>query len=218
MIQIYINQDDVAKVKTMMAGILDGATKVMVRALNLTLTGVKTDASTEIRNIITAKKSTVDATFKTSKATATKLSATFQSTGRPLPLIAYSVNQTQKGVSVQVRKDKPRKVLAGAFIATIKSGHKGVYWRVYRSTRKKSGKIDTAIGRSGYVFNSKTGRYFPIWALPKAYRLPIKERFGPGITDYLGDKGPIMAKVLAEAVDRLHTNIEHELNFELSKL
>jgi hypothetical protein len=49
-------------------------------------------------------------------------------------------------------------------------------------------------------------------------RLPVKELFGPRIPDYLGDKGPIMQRVLVKADERLHKNIEHELNYEMSKL
>jgi hypothetical protein len=198
MIQIKINQDDIAKVKSMMAGIVGGADKVMVRALNLTLTGVKTDASTEVRNVITASKKAVDATFKTSKATAASLSAKFESTGSPLPLIEYSANQTQKGVSVRVRKDRERKVLAGAFIRTMKSGHKGVFWREYHAAKGPVKKI-------------------PYGKLPKKYRLPIKQLFGPSVPAILGND-PVMDPVLAKAGDRLHKNMEHELNFELSKL
>jgi hypothetical protein len=103
-------------------------------------------------------------------------------------------------------------------MAKMKSGHTGVFLREWHGESGKLSKIDTAINRSGYVFNSKTGRFFPVWALPKMYRFPIKQKYGPRIPDYLGDKGPIMDRVLAKADERMHKNINHELDYELSKL
>jgi hypothetical protein len=48
--------------------------------------------------------------------------------GEPVPLVAYPARQTAKGVSVEVNRGK-RTLIKGAFIATMKSGHKGVFRR-----------------------------------------------------------------------------------------
>ena len=200
MIVIKMNPDDMAKVQSMLAEIKNAGSKVISRAINKTLTGVKTDASTEIRSVITAKKSAVDGTFQITKATVTDLRGVFASSGRPLPLMDYSARQTKKGVSVQVKKTGTRTVIAGTFISTMKSGHKGVFWRQWHGG-KRSPKKKIAYAR-----------------LPKMYRMPIEERFGPRIPDYLGDKGPVMGRLLAKTDERLHKNMASELNFELSKL
>lgn len=207
MIEIRINQADVDKIRTMLAGIKDAAPKTMVRALNTTLTGVKTDASAEIRNVITAKKAAVDGTFRIVRATVTQMSGLFESKGKPLPLIDFAARQTKSGVSVQVRKDRPRSVVEGAFIATVRTkaqaaqeitGHKGVFWRQWHGSKSPKKKI--AYGK-----------------LPKRFRLPIAQLFGPRVPDILSN-APVMANVLAKAEERLHKNMERELNFELSKL
>ncbi len=210
MINIKMNTDDVSRVKTMLADIKGAPERVMSRAINKTLTGVKTDASTAVREIITAKKSAVDATFKSSKATVAKISASLQSTGKPLPLIEYAARQTMKGVSVQVKKLKPRTVLKGAFITTVRSsqqaaagssGHTGVFWRTWHDKPANSkGKL----------------RKIPYAKLPKKYRLPVEQKFGPRVPDILGDM-PVMAVVLKKADERMHTNMERELNYELLK-
>lgn len=49
--------------------------------------------------------------------------------GEPVPLVAYPHRQTKRGVSVEVNQGK-RTVVAGSFVATMKSGHKGVFKRV----------------------------------------------------------------------------------------
>lgn len=48
--------------------------------------------------------------------------------GDPVPLVAYPHRQTKKGVSVEVNRGK-RTLIAGAFVATMKSGHLGVFRR-----------------------------------------------------------------------------------------
>jgi hypothetical protein len=48
--------------------------------------------------------------------------------GEPVPLVAYPHRQTKKGVSVEVNRGK-RTLVKGAFVATMRSGHKGVFKR-----------------------------------------------------------------------------------------
>jgi len=48
--------------------------------------------------------------------------------GERVPLIAYPLRQTKKGVSVQINKGK-RTLIKRSFVATMKSGHKGVFQR-----------------------------------------------------------------------------------------
>ncbi len=48
--------------------------------------------------------------------------------GKPVPLVVYPHRQTKQGVVVEVNRGK-RTLIAGAFVATMKSGHKGVFRR-----------------------------------------------------------------------------------------
>ena len=48
--------------------------------------------------------------------------------GGAVSLTAYPIRQTAKGVSVEVNRGK-RTLIKGAFIATMKSGHRGVFVR-----------------------------------------------------------------------------------------
>jgi len=49
-------------------------------------------------------------------------------TGKEIPLGRYPSRQTKRGVSVQVNKGR-RKLIEGAFIATMHTGHVGVFMR-----------------------------------------------------------------------------------------
>lgn len=83
--------------------------------------------------------------------------ASIIATGRGIALFKFKAKQTKKGVSVTVKKGK-RKLLRGHFIATMPSGHKGVFIRK-----------ETEGGK-------------------RAARLPIKERFGPGAATLLNSR------------------------------
>ena len=48
--------------------------------------------------------------------------------GEPVPLVAYPHRQTKRGVSVEVNRGK-RTLVKGAFVATMKSGHEGIFRR-----------------------------------------------------------------------------------------
>lgn len=48
--------------------------------------------------------------------------------GEPVPLVAYPHRQTRQGVRVEVNRGK-QSLVKGAFVATMKSGHEGVFKR-----------------------------------------------------------------------------------------
>ena len=52
--------------------------------------------------------------------------------GDPVPLIAYPHRQTRRGVTVEVNRGK-RTLVRHAFIASMKSGHEGVFRRLGKS-------------------------------------------------------------------------------------
>jgi hypothetical protein len=134
-----MDQDDLKRVQDMLSDLKGLPERVTIRALNKTLTGVRTDASSAIREVITPKKAAVDATFKLEKAS------------------------------------------SGANIMAWPKNRKLVYAR-----------------------------------LPKKFRFPIQQRFGPRVSDIMGND-PVMKIILDKAEVRLHDNLEHETDFELSK-
>jgi hypothetical protein len=195
---IKIDESDLKNVRDMLSDMKDIGIKVTVRALNKTLTGVRTDASSAIRAEITASKQAVDGTFKIEKATSTRVQAAIASTGKPLPLTEYSTRQTKRGVSVQVKRSRPRKVIPGAFVAAMKSKHEGAFWREWHG-QKQAKRADLRYGK-----------------LPRKFRLPIKQLYGPRVPDIMSND-PVMKLILGKAGDRLHNNLAHETEFELSK-
>lgn len=110
----------------------------VVAAINHTLGVAKTAANKEIRNEYKIRAKDIRPALSIRRAKRGKntweIEGALVATGRPLGLIRFGARQTKKGVSVNVLGQ--RKVVAKAFIATMKSGHSGVFGRGnYNSNR-----------------------------------------------------------------------------------
>ena len=95
--------------------------------------------------------------------------------GKPVPLVAYPYRQTKKGVSVEVNRGK-RTLVKGSFVATMKSGHVGVFKRrgkarlpiqELRGSRPvdallHAGEADAVAARGGESFGATFARVLPL--------------------------------------------------------
>jgi hypothetical protein len=113
----------------------------IARAINHTLAKAKTAASREIRQEYNVKAKELKAGLSINKTSRTFTEGMLIATGRPLPLIAFGARQNftyvrgahgsrkLKGGGVSVDVMGQRKIIKGAFIATMDSGHTGVFAR-----------------------------------------------------------------------------------------
>lgn len=147
----------------------DVADKATVSALNKVAAQARTAAAKTIRAAgYNLKASVIKDQMRISKASPSRLIATVTARGKPIPLINYGARPVSGGVSVNVLKG--RKVIAHAFIATMPSGHRGVFIR-QGSTHKK-------VVKGGRVVLE---------------RLPIKQLFGPSVPDAMGNAAVMQA-------------------------
>jgi hypothetical protein len=169
---------------------------VISRAVNDSLSGVRTEAVKRIGGKVMLKAAYIRQTFMIKKASIKDLTALVETTGKPVPLIKYSARQIKAGVSVKVLKVGGRKKIPHAFIATMDSGHTGVFWRQYTDVRKPV--------KHGFGYG----------ALPAKYTLPIKELYGPRVPDVMDDP-EIMQPVMAHANERLQARLNHHVDYAL---
>lgn len=165
-----------------------GATKAIQRALNKTAITARAQSARSIRDAgYDIKIGAIKETFTLRRATDADLRAVVKSTGSPIPLIKYGARQTAKGVSVSVKQG--RKVIAHAFIATMSSGHEGVFIRTDKSRKK--------VSRKGKTYYSG---------------LPIKELFGPSIPSAFANQ-VVQDQVIAAIKQRFPIVLRQELKF-----
>lgn len=209
-INLSMDASDLERAQIYLRGIKGALPKVMERSLNKAIRGVRTDTSKEIRREVTAKAKHVNRTFKIYKASAKKgiLAAALESTGKRLPMIAYQARQTKRGVSVKINRQGGRHLIPHAFIATMPSGHTGVFQREIRHQDR---------GRFGTIPVQADKREDKQFAkMPRKYQLPITELYSPSVPQVF-KRPEVMRSIERKGQVRLKKAFEQELRFALLK-
>lgn len=175
----------------------------VARALNRMANSARSKAIKDLRGRYKFKIRDLKATGKRragirlQKATRKHLTSMIVASGAPLDLRAFQPRQTKRGVTVNIMNQ--RRLIRGAFIATMPSDYTGVFAR---------GKY----GSGGFQFRSKPG--------PKAGYKKGKGYTDLGISKMVGVSVPAafgqepIIKALATVIERdFPKRLEHELSF-----
>lgn len=202
--KVSLDTGDLTSLKLVLSGIKNGVPKVASRAINKTLTGVVTDADREIRKNLNLKSKRVKQDFSKSRATWSKLNGGVYAKGKPVNLATFiGTRQTLKGISVQVKKSSPRKIIKHGFL--------------WSRTSKLTGEAVTAFWRKGYTPPAATYKKgFPYAKLPDRYRFPLVTLTGPRVEDEYA-KPQVLGQVQKLADQRYLKNLDSELSYELRK-
>lgn len=130
-----------------------------------------------------------------------ELEGTLLASGEAIPLIEYPNRQLRRGVSVAINASK-RVLIKSAFMATMKSGHTGIF------TRRTTGAHGPLT--KGQSKANASGVY-------KVGRLPIDELFSTRVSDVFNDAGMIDA-VVARGLLVFDQTFERVMPLELDKL
>jgi hypothetical protein len=103
--------------------------QALTRSINRTLVGVRTAVSRETRSVLNLRARDVEKVLSVRRARAGEPVGEVVVAAKAAPLIAFGARQTTRGVSVKVRRQGSRTVLRRSFIATMRSGHRGVFQR-----------------------------------------------------------------------------------------
>lgn len=104
------------------------------------------------------------------------LAWTLKVNNKTVPLAEYPHRQTKRGVSVSVNKGGARKLIEGAFVARMKSGHEGIFVRRGKARLpidelfsskitdlfRDTGMVDRTFDRGREVFASSFTRLLPL--------------------------------------------------------
>jgi hypothetical protein len=168
----------------------NGVRPAVARALNKTGTTGRAQASRSIQAAgYNMKAGDIKAAITLPRrASSGNLNLELRARGKPIPLIQFAARATKSGVSVNVKNG--RRLLSHAFIATMPSGHRGVFQRV--------GRMHKRVVRDGRRLS--TG-------------LPIKELFGPSIKAAFASE-PVKTDVINTMRERFPIVLVQELRFE----
>lgn len=153
------------------------AKRALRKAGSTALRDMRGEASKRIRarKRIKSKYITRALSLKTTGGDIAGMSWSLNVNGEQVPLIAYPHRQTKRGVSVEVNAGK-RTLVQGAFIATMASGHEGVFKRRGKARLPihellgsrpvdallHEGEADAVAARGGQSFAATFTRLLPI--------------------------------------------------------
>lgn len=204
MSSVTINQADVAKVQALLGDLKNKYKSVMTTSINKTLTTARTQATARIGNEINLKAARIKEDFTLKKANYSDMSGSLKATGKPVGLGQFSPRQTQKGVSVKVKKSEPRGVLLHAFLAHGDSpaDHKHVFWRAKpRNTMPAPRRFP----------RGKIAPRGPWEQMPDKYSLKLERLTGPRIEDiYASQK--VLDPVLIQGQHVYLLNVENKID------
>lgn len=128
-------KSDLKQATISIKGVQKGVPKAIAAALNRVSEGMKTEASRAVRKRYNIKDKDVKerGNIKVTRANTSRLEVLLTSRGRNIPLMKFSVTPTSprrvKVVKAAVKRGG-KKAIPGAFVASMKSGHVGVFKRL----------------------------------------------------------------------------------------
>lgn len=101
----------------------------MRKAINDTAKLMRDPVKENLKNVYKVKTAPINKSLSIRKATTQNLSAYLVSRGPRLNVLDFSARQTKKGVNAVIKLDSSKHEFLHYFIATMKSGHRGVFKR-----------------------------------------------------------------------------------------
>ncbi|MDF1577677.1 MAG: flagellar basal body-associated FliL family protein [Desulfobulbales bacterium] len=199
--KITINESDLADFHFLLSGIESGADKALSRALNKGVDGVGPEIKTIVQSTHNIKSTTITGQIRKQKASPQHLRAKVTvgqgayGRGKGTAIIDFAAGRATRrsGYRVKLKKNKGIVTLANAFVATMKSGHKGVFVRV------------------GY-----TNLYSRENGSPSARKEAIKEVFSTSTVDALKNPGNY-ATLRAKVIARINNELARQTDLLLSR-
>lgn len=117
------------------------ARRAGLSAVRRTVPSVRAEAVREVRKQIHIRQADArKAITIRNRPTRVRPEGSIILSGRPLPVAAFSPRQRRSGVSVRIKQAAGRQLLPGAFLARLRSGHVGVFYR-RRSGGRRVGRL-----------------------------------------------------------------------------
>lgn len=128
-LHVEVDKTDIARLEKTLAAIPKGANKAIMRAVNKTATTVRSKIVKSYASWLNLRQKSIREQTVLTKAKYSRLYAVIKIKSERFKLIAFKARATPRGVRYKILKSSGPKTEAGTFIATMPSGHTGVYHR-----------------------------------------------------------------------------------------
>lgn len=204
LIDIKLDQRKYRRIQSLLKSVPRDLPKILSRALNRTIKPAKTEVSKGLRKEINIKAAEVKKGTKVNKASTARLITSIILSHKKIPIVKFGAKQTKKGVTFKVYKKKGRKTMEGAFLATMSSGHKGVFRRGIGQNRRQINQIRST--RKSEKSSQVT-----------KHNIYIGEQFGTSLHKAFAKSEQLIKNIIAKAYQRLDHNIEAQIKYVFSR-
>jgi len=127
MLEIKFDDEKLKKIQRELRAFPKALPKVMSRGLNRTATSARTEISRSLAGRIGLRIKDVRDKLSLQRATYSNWRSAVGVSGKKFGLIKFGARQTKKGVTYRLKQK--RVLIRHAFIASMKTGHRGVFLR-----------------------------------------------------------------------------------------
>jgi hypothetical protein len=214
--QLYpgeVSYDDIVKTQEALKSLALEYPKAAVRAVNASMTGVKTDMKKILRTDYNYKATTLESRIRIVKAKVNAFRGMIESKGKSVPLTDIAgTRQLKAGVKAKIRKDGSGDVIPSAFIQTVGSGKKVVLRRPMIPPKMRGGK------RYGRYGDPGTGGLVTVNPASKGRGSARLEWFETMHPEFLYNTKENWQRISLSVKERLDKNIQRETDAEIRRL
>lgn len=127
--QIHLNTDGFAEIQQAIQQNEKAANIALQRSINKTAKHAQSQLTKKVSQTLALPQKKIREQISIRNASRNNPQATITVSRKSIRLIEYQPRQVKRGVSIRVKKGRPRKTIKSAFIATMRSEHRGVFIR-----------------------------------------------------------------------------------------
>lgn len=234
---LMVRPETLERIETELRGIRNAGPRVLASAINDTARRARTKVVREIASRSGVKQKTVRQDIDAIPATWTRLAAKLVMVGKRIPLVEFGAKGRipsrgrPGGVTYRIGRGRA----PDAFMAVMRSGHKGAFARVRGEPRRYQGAgsanpfvplLQVPVGAGNYLVNgrmshrlfvknpNRRGRaYVPASSAGRVWRLPIRELKGPSVPVYFQSAPGLMEQTLRDTMDVLDVRVNSKIDW-----
>jgi hypothetical protein len=212
--QLYpgeVSYDDIVKTQEALKTLALEYPKAAVRAVNASMTGVKTDMKKILRSEYNYKAAILESRIRVVKCKVNAFKGMVESKGKSVPLTDITgTRQLKAGVKARIKKGGSGDVIPSAFIQTVGSGKKVVLRRPMIPPKMRGGKRYGRYGQPG------SGGLVTVHG--KTRGSATLEWFETMHPEFLYNTKRNWQRISLAVKERLDTNIKRETDAEIRRM
>ena len=198
-VSLTVENEDIRRLIDDLQDIRNGVPRALSSGVNRVLSGTRTDMARETyKQLALKKKRILKDIWIAKEASPSDPTGIVMTEGRPINLSQYNASEVKKGLKVRIYRNEPRKLIKHAFLAKVKNPDNEIYELAFWRKNEE-----------GHVGTRRRKPWMRYGKLPREYRLPVKDLWGPRIQDITA-KEEVLGRIEESSRQRLKTELARQ--------